>query len=169
MTAHVVPISAQSDAALRELAGRYARFLEQAPQVALCDFATTLKTGRARLNHRAALVARSVEELAGQLREFSEHRVSADISHGALRPGEQPRIAFLFTGQGAQYPGMGRRLYETEPVFRQVLESLFIERMELNEELFTDYMAKPEMQALVSKWLGGQVYDRLSAARRRVS
>ncbi|HNV89479.1 MAG TPA: type I restriction endonuclease subunit R, partial [Thauera aminoaromatica] len=54
-------------------------------------------------------------------------------------------------------------------VFRQVLESLFIERMELNEELFTDYMAKPEMQALVSKWLGGQVYDRLSAARRRVS
>lgn len=48
-------------------------------------------------------------------------------------------------------------------VFRQVLESLFIERMELNEELFTDYMGKPEMQELVSKWLGGQVYDRLSA------
>ena len=31
-------------------------------------------------------------------------------------------------------------------VFRQVLESLFIERMELNEELFTDYMSKPELQ-----------------------
>jgi len=54
-------------------------------------------------------------------------------------------------------------------VFRQVLESLFIERMELNEELFTDYMAKPEMQTLVSKWLGGQVYDRLSVARRLAS
>lgn len=51
-------------------------------------------------------------------------------------------------------------------VFRQVLESLFIERMELNEELFTDYMGKPEMQELVSKWLGSQVYDRLSAAKR---
>ncbi|MHB8310173.1 type I restriction endonuclease subunit R [Metallibacterium sp.] len=48
-------------------------------------------------------------------------------------------------------------------VFRQVLESLFIERMELNEELFTDYMGKPEMQELVSKWLGGRVYDKLSA------
>jgi type I restriction enzyme R subunit len=47
-------------------------------------------------------------------------------------------------------------------VFRQVLESLFVERMELNEELFTDYMGKPEMQELVSKWLGCQVYDRLS-------
>ncbi|PTY37598.1 type I restriction endonuclease subunit R [Saccharospirillum sp. MSK14-1] len=51
-------------------------------------------------------------------------------------------------------------------VFQQVLESLFIERMELNEELFTDYMSKPEMQDLVSKWLGSQVYERLAAADR---
>ncbi|KFB66763.1 type I restriction endonuclease [Candidatus Accumulibacter vicinus] len=51
-------------------------------------------------------------------------------------------------------------------VFRQVLESLFIERMELNEDLFSDYMGKPEMQELVSKWLGSQVYDRLAEARK---
>ncbi|MDO4695086.1 MAG: hypothetical protein Q4A62_10815, partial [Eikenella sp.] len=51
-------------------------------------------------------------------------------------------------------------------VFRQVLESLFIERMELNEELFADYMSKPDMQELISKWLGGQVYDRLSVDKR---
>ncbi len=50
-------------------------------------------------------------------------------------------------------------------VFRQVLESLFIERMELNEELFNDYMGKPEMRELVSKWLGSQVYDRLSSIK----
>jgi type I restriction enzyme, R subunit len=48
-------------------------------------------------------------------------------------------------------------------VFRQVLESLFIERMELNEGLFADYMGKPEMQEIISKWLGSQVYERLSA------
>jgi len=47
-------------------------------------------------------------------------------------------------------------------VFSQVLESLFIERMELNEELFTDYMGKPELQDLISKWLGSQVYERFS-------
>lgn len=52
-------------------------------------------------------------------------------------------------------------------VFRQVLESLFIERMELNEELFSDYMGKPDMQDLVSKWLGNQVYDRLSPGKPR--
>lgn len=47
-------------------------------------------------------------------------------------------------------------------VFRQVLESLFIERMEINEELFTEYMSKPELQELVSNWLGSQVYTRLA-------
>lgn len=50
-------------------------------------------------------------------------------------------------------------------VFRQVLESLFIERMELNEELFAGYMGKPEMQELVSRSLGSQVYERLSLNR----
>jgi len=38
--------------------------------------------------------------------------------------------------------------------------------MELNEELFADYMGKPEIQDLVSKWLGSQIYERLSAAKR---
>ncbi len=52
-------------------------------------------------------------------------------------------------------------------VFRQVLESLFIERMDLNEGLFTDYMSKPDMQELVSKWLGTQVYERLVGAENR--
>jgi hypothetical protein len=50
-------------------------------------------------------------------------------------------------------------------VFRQVLESLFIERMELNEELFTDYMSKPDIQDVVAKWLGNQVYDRLDGSK----
>jgi len=39
---------------------------------------------------------------------------------------------------------------------------LFIERMELNEELFADFMGRPELQELVSKWLGSQVYGRMS-------
>jgi hypothetical protein len=50
-------------------------------------------------------------------------------------------------------------------VFRQVLESLFIERMELNEGLFTDYMSKLELQDVVSNWLGSQVYDRLGGLK----
>jgi type I restriction enzyme, R subunit len=52
-------------------------------------------------------------------------------------------------------------------VFQQVLESLFIERMELNEELFTDYMSKPDLQQLIAKWLGSQVYERFRDQRKQ--
>ncbi|BCX82463.1 hypothetical protein MIT9_P2049 [Methylomarinovum caldicuralii] len=46
-------------------------------------------------------------------------------------------------------------------VFQQALESLFIERMELNEELFSEFMGNQEMQNLIAKTLGSQVYTRL--------
>ncbi len=46
-------------------------------------------------------------------------------------------------------------------VFRQVLQSLFIERMDMNEELFANYMNDPEFREEVGKWLGQQVYARL--------
>ncbi|MCU7934699.1 MAG: DEAD/DEAH box helicase family protein [Candidatus Thiodiazotropha sp. (ex Dulcina madagascariensis)] len=49
-------------------------------------------------------------------------------------------------------------------VFREALESLFIERMDLNEGLFADYMSHPELQEVVSKWLGDLVYKRFSVS-----
>jgi len=52
-------------------------------------------------------------------------------------------------------------------VFQQVLESLFIERMDLNGELFNEYMGKPELQLLVTKWLGRQVYERLGGNKNK--
>ena len=46
-------------------------------------------------------------------------------------------------------------------VFRKALESLFIERMELNEDLFARYMNDPEFQELVAVWLGEKVYSQV--------
>ncbi|MCP1509203.1 type I restriction enzyme R subunit [Pseudomonas marginalis] len=63
-----------------------------------------------------------------------------------------------FLGQAASV----NSLEKFQLVFNQVLESFFIERMDLNEEIFTDYMSKPELRTLVSKWLGADVYHRLS-------
>ena len=59
-----------------------------------------------------------------------------------------------------------RRAAEANPVdkfqmvFREDLDSLFIERIGLNEKLFTDYMSNPELREIVSQWLGEQVYKR---------
>jgi type I restriction enzyme R subunit len=63
-----------------------------------------------------------------------------------------------FLGQAASV----NSLEKFQLVFNQVLESFFIERMDLNEEIFTDYMSKPDLRTLVSKWLGADVYNRLS-------
>jgi type I restriction enzyme, R subunit len=54
-------------------------------------------------------------------------------------------------------------------VFRQILESLFIERMDTNEDVFARFMHEGDFQQVVAEWLGEQVYDRLSKATKQQS
>jgi acyl transferase domain-containing protein len=117
----LIPLSARDPLALRSVALRLAERLAQDAAPSLADVATTLATGRAQLARRLALVADSSTELQQELRALATEREDEQLGESA-RVGQQPKIAFLFTGQGAQYPGMGRQLYQTEPVFRAVLD-----------------------------------------------
>ena len=57
-----------------------------------------------------------------KLHAFACGQQDSNVSQGnIIEDSQTPQIAFLFTGQGAQYEGMGRTLYETEPMFRQIL------------------------------------------------
>ncbi|MER7673270.1 thioester reductase domain-containing protein [Kitasatospora sp. NPDC096128] len=101
-------LSAATGPALRARAVRLLEHLEAHPEVSPGDVADTLATGRAALKHRAALVGPDRDALLHRLRAFgAEDGVAA-------RPG---RTAFLFTGHGAQRPGMGRGLYDAFPAF----------------------------------------------------
>ncbi|MBA3258462.1 MAG: acyltransferase domain-containing protein, partial [Gemmatimonadales bacterium] len=115
---HLLALSARSEVELRDLAKRYADHLSSRPQDSLADFCFTSNTGRAPFQHRLALDAGT----AAELRERLTAGAAGDAARVATDPGGRSSIAFLFTGQGAHYPGMGRDLYATQPVFRAALE-----------------------------------------------
>jgi natural product biosynthesis luciferase-like monooxygenase protein/amino acid adenylation domain-containing protein len=120
--AHVLSLSARSDGALRELARRYADHLALHTEQTLPDVCFTANTGRARFAHRLAAAGASREQLARSLRAFAGGEGVDGLRHARVPGHRRATTAFLFTGQGAQYQGMGRELYETQPSFRRALD-----------------------------------------------
>jgi acyl transferase domain-containing protein/acyl carrier protein len=119
---HVLTLSAHHPAALNDLARSYAQNLKSTMESA-ADVGYTANTGRAQLKHRLAVLGGDRAEMAERLEGFAGAGSRPGIVQGeADGSGRPPKVAFLFTGQGAQYPGMGKALYATQPVFREALE-----------------------------------------------
>jgi len=118
---HVLALSAKTENALQELSQSVSDSLRNA-QCAIQDLAFTANTTRSHFEHRLAIQASSKEELIKGLDDHSNYSESSAFSAGQIKPGAQPKVAFLFTGQGSQYAGMGKQLYETQPVFRDALD-----------------------------------------------
>ena len=116
----IVTLSARSASALRASAARLADHLREHPEAAVADVAHTLNGGRARMAHRLALSASDGSGLEAALRSFGEAGSAPGVVAGVAHVQTEP--AFLFTGQGAQYPGMGRELYACAPAFRSALD-----------------------------------------------
>lgn len=119
----LLPLSARSREALVDLAQSYERFLEQEPDdraEALRDILYTASLRRSHHEHRLAVTGRSRQELAAALRSFSQAATRTSAAKEEFKA--QPRVVFVFSGQGSQRPGMGRELWATQPVFRETLE-----------------------------------------------
>ena len=113
----LIVLSAKTETALQKMAGNLATHLELHPSLDLAEVAFSLQTGRKEFTHRLALVAKDVSETATKLKLLDAK--SAFIGKAGPRA---PSVVFLFPGQGAQYVGMGRELYESEPVFREQID-----------------------------------------------
>ncbi|MBL8756426.1 MAG: SDR family NAD(P)-dependent oxidoreductase [Planctomycetes bacterium] len=114
-------LQAATAEALRALADRHAAALEHRA-VDLAAWCHAAAVGRGAWSQRAAFVARERGELVDALHRFAAGDDGAATAVGqAAAPA--PPIAFLFPGQGAQRPGMGRELYEQEPAFRDALDA----------------------------------------------
>ncbi|MFI2695479.1 SDR family NAD(P)-dependent oxidoreductase, partial [Kitasatospora sp. NPDC018619] len=113
-------LSARSERALAAQAERLSAFLAEHPETALPDLAHSLTASRAALPHRGAVVARDREGLLEGLAALAAGR-------GLRGTAASGRTAFLFTGQGAQRPGMGRELYDAYPEFAQAFDAVCAE------------------------------------------
>ncbi|MFJ4985224.1 type I polyketide synthase [Streptomyces sp. NPDC088732] len=115
-------LSARSPEALRAQAAALSVHLAGAGAApGPVDLAYSLATGRAHLDHRAVVPARSTREVADLLARLAAGEQLPAVSTDTVDDG---RVAFLFTGQGSQRPGMGRELYEAYPVFADALDAV---------------------------------------------
>jgi acyl transferase domain-containing protein/aryl carrier-like protein len=117
----LITLSAKSEEALKKLAQLYEVYLQSNSEVSLDDICFTSNIGRVHFEHRLAVVANTTAKLDRCLKDFISGKKTNRLISGKVSKRRQPKVAFLFTGQGSQYVGMGRQLYSTQPTFRQAL------------------------------------------------
>jgi amino acid adenylation domain-containing protein len=116
-TTELLVLSARSAAALQVARRNLAAHLRDSSDSALADVAFTLQIGRRGFDHRATMVVRDAADAIAKL-EAPE----ASGTYTGVRLKTQGEVIFMFPGQGAQYPDMGRDLYEREPEFRRQID-----------------------------------------------
>jgi len=120
---HVLGLSAKTESALTDLARNYGAFLATHSSIPAGDLCFTASVGRSHFDHRQAVVAASSTELAAKLQRLvAGEQVTGAYRGQAPKTNHKAQLAFLFTGQGSQYVGMGKQLYASAPVFRDALE-----------------------------------------------
>jgi acyl transferase domain-containing protein/thioesterase domain-containing protein len=135
-------LSARSKASLDSAARRLADHLEHDDEANLQDVAFTLATGRRRFAERRVVVGASREAAIAALRSTGS-RVGATSTQSGTK------VAFLFPGGGAQYPGMAADLYKSEPAFRARVDSC-LELLKTHERLDLRPLMFPAADAAAS-------------------
>lgn len=114
---HIIAVSGRSKAALDANSAALAGWLAANPGVNMADLSFTLTQGRRQFDRRRVLVAHDAAEAAALLGGADPHLV---FDHQPL--GDPAQAVFMLPGGGAQYAGMARDLYQTEPVFRDWMD-----------------------------------------------
>ncbi len=117
-------ISGKNPARIAPIAGMLADWMSGAGAgVPLADVAHTVNNHRGRYRSFAAVTARNHEQAIAGLRALA----AGEPATGVVEPAEKPHgsgTVFLYSGQGSQWPGMGRQLLADEPAFAAAVADL---------------------------------------------
>ena len=136
----LLTLSAKSEEALLKLVSKYEQHLTNNPNQAWSDVCFSSNTRRSHFQHRLCLLAQSSTDAQKQLADFAQGLEAAEIVTGSTTNTAINKIAFLFTGQGSQYVGMGQQLYNTQPTFRDALNRC--------AEVLEPYLDRPLVEVL---------------------
>ncbi|WP_051828536.1 type I polyketide synthase [Streptomyces bicolor] len=119
----VLLVSGSTPQALADNARALSDRLRQSPEPYFADLVTTAALGRAHGRHRLAVRGSTSRVVADALDTWLAGTAGATTTMGAAPQDGPARVAFQFTGQGSQYPGMAADLHERFPVVREVLDA----------------------------------------------
>jgi acyl transferase domain-containing protein/acyl carrier protein len=119
----VFPMSARSPEALDAVARSMRDFAEAAAgrEVSFADMFHSAAFRRSHHDHRLAVVAASSRELTNLLEAHLKGESQKSVATGSTHAAGRPRLVFVCTGMGPQWWAMGRRLFASEPVFREMI------------------------------------------------
>lgn len=137
--AQVLKFSAKSEMALKLLAKQYSEFLEKNSNLEANSFIKSVNEGRSDFEQRAFLLADQRATVIEELRKFGESQASR-VFQGSLSQLQKPKLCFLFTGQGSQYPGMAKKLYESESLVKNIFDRC--------DEILKPYLEKSLLHVL---------------------
>lgn len=134
-----VVVSARSESALKEAAARLAQYLRTHPQVPLREIASTATLRRDWHEHRAVAYGATHKSLAGLLENFARGQSGGAVVSCTALP-SPVTVAFVYSGNGSQWEGMGRRLLAEDAVFKAAVLAV-----EQSFEKFADFSLEAEL------------------------
>ncbi|PGT57967.1 hypothetical protein COD86_25375 [Bacillus cereus] len=144
------PISAKNSYELGQVADRLSKHLLLEPKQSLSDLAYTYQIGKRIFDHRIALTVNSTKELSQLCEEISRTNGNVPDTFYADKKSKK-NVVFMFTGQGSQYSGMGKTLYESSSVVREIFDQC--------AKILEEYFPQPFLQYLFSEQLGKELND----------
>ena len=151
---HIVTLSAKSADALVERVKQMSFWLSNNQNVSLRDFSINCNLTKSQFGFRFCVVVESINQLQQEIQKFlAKVNKNPDlIVKSPDRSGENNRMAFLFTGQGAQYSKMTKILYETNEVFRA--------NMDLCDKVSKPYIKKGLLNIIFAKGVSKSLINR---------